>query len=198
MIEQERRSSGRSEAGDAEYAHRDRGVAHHRLRDRRAEAALDRRLLDRDDCAGLARCGDDRGFVKRLDRRNIDDARVQALFGEDIRRGERSRYHRAGRHHRHVRASAQHVGAPESESFGALRCHRRDFCAADTDVAGRCRFRRPTHCGDGLRRIGRARRCRARQWRAASSGPRSSDESARARHRPCPELMPQSTTGKPL
>ena len=106
------------------------------VRDRRAETALDRRFLDRDDCAGLARRDDDRGFVKRLDRRNVDDARVQALFGKGIRRGERPRYHRASRHQRNIRTLAQHVGAPESERLAALRGHRRNFRAADTDVAG--------------------------------------------------------------
>ena len=89
MIEQELGASGRGEARHAEDAHRNRGVAHDDLGDRGAKAALDHRLLDRDDRAGLARRGDDRRLVERLDGRDVDHPRLDALLGESVRGCER-------------------------------------------------------------------------------------------------------------
>ena len=86
MAEQELYAPGRREARDAEHAHRHGRVAHDDFGDGRAEPALDHCFLDGDDRLCLARRGDDRRLVERLDRRDVENPRMKPTLGERVSR----------------------------------------------------------------------------------------------------------------
>ena len=181
-LEQKLDPAGRHEFGKADDAHRTRSVADDEFCDRAAEAAADRMLLDGDDRAEVGG-GANRLDVERRNRRHVDDARADALFGERVGRRERARDHDAVGDDRDVVALTQRFRLADREGrVGAAR-QLRYAKAADAQehrpVAQRGRLhrlarsptdRRATTIGE----IGQAR--------AARRSPRSSDGSARVRH----------------
>ncbi len=130
-------------------------IAHDRLGDRGAEAAFRRRLFRGDDRSRLARRRNDRRLVQRLDGRDVDHPRFEAMPRKRLGRIERAADDRARGDDGQRRSLAQHVGPSEGEGVRFIEGDVRDLRPSNPQIGWKTGFRRPAHRGARLRRIGR-------------------------------------------
>ena len=153
------------------------------LRDRAAEPADDRVLLDGDDHRHAFDRGRERLGIERLHRRHVQHGGIDAGSGQLVRGREANLQADAGRDQKSIVAVAHRDRSADSELAGLGR-HDRVVPLRDADVDRPRVIERRAHGPGHLIRIGRREDRHVRQSHAGSQCPRSPDASGRAAHRP--------------